>query len=490
MTTTIEDRLVWRAVAVTTALLTLGACDGLKTSALATCGNGKVESGEACDDGNRVGGDYCAADCSRVTAVCGDGVVQVGEACDDGNGILTDGCLDTPTAGCVLARCGDGVVHEGVESCDSAAVAGGDCSSCAVSCHVGFANCNGSLGDGCEVNIYNDASNCGACDHACDEGWECTSGYCIHLLAVDQGRPTSIVADDIAVYWTTFGTSDALGNYNYDGTVSQFDLATGETLVLAAAQHAPTTIVLDGANVYWGVGLGSEAGSTGIWRVRVGGGLAAQVAPTSGEVVALTINEDYAYWLDIDGNLVAASTTNGGSPTTLASAIVGGSFVGVAGGNIYYDDYAGFSTYGLQRISVAGGPAEAVPGASGIPSSFLATAANIFLLAGDVGDYAVQLEQLAIAGGTWTRLAGLHDWALPCGLSQSDAQILWAACSNSYSEVSLYATDVATKTTALQARLAIPNVRSLAANSDSAFLAAGSLLGAADGRIFQLRLHP
>ncbi|MGD2063564.1 MAG: Ig-like domain-containing protein, partial [Nitrospirota bacterium] len=48
------------------------------------CGDGAVDPGEACDDGNTTGGDGCAADCSK-TEVCGDNTVDVGEACDDGN---------------------------------------------------------------------------------------------------------------------------------------------------------------------------------------------------------------------------------------------------------------------------------------------------------------------------------------------------------------------------------------------------------------------
>ena len=58
------------------------------------CGNGMLEPGEACDDGNTVNGDGCEADCTvtpRVPA-CGDGIVDPGEVCDDGNTADGDGC--------------------------------------------------------------------------------------------------------------------------------------------------------------------------------------------------------------------------------------------------------------------------------------------------------------------------------------------------------------------------------------------------------------
>ena len=57
------------------------------------CGDGIVEYGEACDDGNEIGGDGCSATCDS-TEVCGNGVVDFreGEQCDDGNFLSGDGC--------------------------------------------------------------------------------------------------------------------------------------------------------------------------------------------------------------------------------------------------------------------------------------------------------------------------------------------------------------------------------------------------------------
>ena len=60
------------------------------------CGNFVVEAGEQCDDGNRVSGDGCSADCLSNEA-CGNGVVDVleGEQCDDGNLRSHDLCDST-----------------------------------------------------------------------------------------------------------------------------------------------------------------------------------------------------------------------------------------------------------------------------------------------------------------------------------------------------------------------------------------------------------
>jgi cysteine-rich repeat protein len=60
----------------------------------AVCGNGTVEAGEACDDGNLDEVDECTTTCQ--VPGCGDGIIQqaFGEICDDGNTDPGDGCTD------------------------------------------------------------------------------------------------------------------------------------------------------------------------------------------------------------------------------------------------------------------------------------------------------------------------------------------------------------------------------------------------------------
>ena len=71
-------------------------CSGDGTTCIgstATCGNGVVDPGEKCDDGNVVNDATCRFDC-RGTGQCGDGTTDSDlldsagkplEACDDGN---------------------------------------------------------------------------------------------------------------------------------------------------------------------------------------------------------------------------------------------------------------------------------------------------------------------------------------------------------------------------------------------------------------------
>ena len=101
--------------------------DGCRLCVLGTCGNGELDPGEACDDGNNVSGDGCPADCR---APCGDGVLDPGEVCDDGNHVDGDGC----SADCgSLERCGNGTLDPG-EACDDGNLVTGD--GCSAACVV------------------------------------------------------------------------------------------------------------------------------------------------------------------------------------------------------------------------------------------------------------------------------------------------------------------------------------------------------------------
>ncbi|MFP6684836.1 MAG: DUF4215 domain-containing protein, partial [Polyangiaceae bacterium] len=94
------------------------ATGGQGGSAAPRCGDGKVDPGEGCDDGNMVDDDACTNACGLPA--CGDGIVQMGEACDDGNMTNTDSCPDDANNGgtCQTASCGDSFLYLGTEVCD------------------------------------------------------------------------------------------------------------------------------------------------------------------------------------------------------------------------------------------------------------------------------------------------------------------------------------------------------------------------------------
>jgi cysteine-rich repeat protein len=100
----------------------------------AVCGNGVLEPGEECDDGNIIPGDGCSATCTLESfcgdaicgpgetaincpedcAVCGNGSLEPGEECDDGNVLNFDGC----TPNCRVDGDLDGIA-DGLDNCPS-----------------------------------------------------------------------------------------------------------------------------------------------------------------------------------------------------------------------------------------------------------------------------------------------------------------------------------------------------------------------------------
>ncbi|HSN84642.1 MAG TPA: PQQ-dependent sugar dehydrogenase, partial [Polyangiales bacterium] len=70
------------------------------------CGDGALNAGEECDDGNNTAGDGCAPDCTiEPVAVCGDGIVTAPETCEPPGTEVCDGFCQVR-----VQVCGDGFV--------------------------------------------------------------------------------------------------------------------------------------------------------------------------------------------------------------------------------------------------------------------------------------------------------------------------------------------------------------------------------------------
>lgn len=118
------------------------------------CGNGLVEAGEECDDGNLEVDDGCSDTCIHEgqAGTCGDGWLVPGEECDDRNVVGGDGCSPSCTVegdhvclpggqpclpdDCLAGDtdcgpCGDGILQQR-EQCDDANVESGD--GCSAQC--------------------------------------------------------------------------------------------------------------------------------------------------------------------------------------------------------------------------------------------------------------------------------------------------------------------------------------------------------------------
>lgn len=109
----------------------------------------------------------CGRECAPAGAIgtCDDGVCRI-EACDEGradcDGMRANGCevdlrSDVAHCGACRARC---AFDHASAACDE-----GACSM--VACRDGFADCNGDVADGCEVDVRTDEAHCGGCDAEC-----------------------------------------------------------------------------------------------------------------------------------------------------------------------------------------------------------------------------------------------------------------------------------------------------------------------------------
>jgi len=123
----------WQGPPVQLPCINLGNNRGISFDA--RCGNGVIDPGEVCDDGDgRLSfSTRCNFNClAGPVDACGNGILEAGEECDDGNIAIADGCEPDCTNGPVAAGCGDGDVDCPVEECDDGNVNNGD--GCSAGC--------------------------------------------------------------------------------------------------------------------------------------------------------------------------------------------------------------------------------------------------------------------------------------------------------------------------------------------------------------------
>jgi len=139
--------------------------------------------GNACPDGQacRVGLD------AKVRCMCPPGrtFCAVGTVGNLEAGECVDVATDQDNCGACGVSCADMHITNYADS--SATCRFG---SCVAVCNVGFADCNHSEVDGCEVNTNSDPRNCGGCGILCDAvaGQACVAGRCVvEPCSVDAG---------------------------------------------------------------------------------------------------------------------------------------------------------------------------------------------------------------------------------------------------------------------------------------------------------------
>jgi cysteine-rich repeat protein len=214
---------------------------------LSVCGNGIIEAGEQCDDGDTDGSDGCSAtcrvetcyDCTNEPSVCAPQLATV--ACDDGN-VCTDDqcdgagrCVSTNNA----APCNDGSFCNGLDTC-----AGGSCRVhagdpcvggpvCNDTCNETTDNCFLPFGTSCtddsDPRTQDQCDGRGACTHT-------TTGEVIGMVVHETGGAITVFNAD------TYATR---------GTVVPPGITAGDALDCAVSNDGTRGYVSDFSGKIW-----------------------------------------------------------------------------------------------------------------------------------------------------------------------------------------------------------------------------------------------
>ncbi len=174
-----------------------GACDrrcdvanGAPACSAGACGVGTCTAPFA--DCNRTASDGCEANTQTSLSHCGAcgnacpsranaastcAAGACGSRCNDGfadcDGDVTNGCeVDTRSSVAHCGRCGAACsAAGGTASCAAGA--------CSITCSITQGNCDGDVTNGCEVDTRSSVAHCGACGRACATGERCVFGLCV-----------------------------------------------------------------------------------------------------------------------------------------------------------------------------------------------------------------------------------------------------------------------------------------------------------------------
>ena len=162
-----------------------GACTNT-TCTLSNCnagyGNCDGSSANGCETNLNVTVSRCgsctnACSFANASAVCNAGACAL-STCTSGYA----NCDGSAANGCEIRTSND-VTHCG--SCTTACASGANSTAtcttglCGLACSAGYADCDRVASTGCEVNVLSSASNCGTCGRACAVGEVCSNGACI-----------------------------------------------------------------------------------------------------------------------------------------------------------------------------------------------------------------------------------------------------------------------------------------------------------------------
>ena len=374
-----------------------------------------------CDDGDECTvDDHCkaggcvATPCGEpLPGTCGDGKKDPGEECDDGEALNADTAACTTK--CKKAFCGDGFIHDGVELCDGNTLSGGICNlDCdGVACHPGFGDCNQQFPDGCEVDLVASEVHCGICFYDCGGG-ECVSGKCTPTL-IGKGMPNSLdlIVHEGYVYWTGWITGE-------DGVV-QRALATGgeQPTLVAQGEPFPRGVSAHSGWVYWANATSGTPFPGAIRRAPQEGGEVQTLSSGHSTPEETAVDATHVYFAVVhDGTVERVPVDGSGAAEPLASGLAEPHALALGETHVFVAERA--ATQRIFAVPKEGG-ADPVMIAKGqaVPWRVAVRGSAVYWTSKDSGF----VNRAPIAGGPVKPLASGQDE--PRGLVVDEAYVYW-----------------------------------------------------------------
>ena len=223
---------------------------------IGTCNTGFADCNVSAADGCEVNTLTDVLNCSTCGTVCpvpanavpGCTAGACGFTCNTGfadcNLSAADGCeVDTRTDVANCSACG--------LSCPTPANATRTCNAgaCGFTCNTGFGNCDGSAANGCEINLSTNPSNCGTCGNVCASG-TCTAGVCVTGPANDTRAGAIIIS--LATPSTSLSADTTLAVNN---TVGSCGCTSGRDVFYTFTLTAAEIVYADTVGATWDTSL-------------------------------------------------------------------------------------------------------------------------------------------------------------------------------------------------------------------------------------------
>jgi hypothetical protein len=320
----------------------------------------------------------CGIACSfpNAAGACTASVCGLG-ACNPGFG----NCNANPSDGCETGLT-DNALH--CSACNTQCVfpnATAACSNaqCVIgACAAGFGNCDGIVGNGCEVKVSSDANNCGVCGKTC-AGFPCVNGQCQSpplpvKLADSGGGAFDIAVDATYVYWGSSAGIQRIAKSGGSPTVLSSGVANGIAIDSARAYWADTgassirsvplgggtaTTLVSGLTYPWRVATNgvnvffTDNSAASVSRVPAMGGAATALATGLGGAAGIAVDASYVYFTTNTSGTVARVPIGGGAVTTLASGESTPIRVAIDATQVYFTTYT--SAGAVKKVPIAGG---------------------------------------------------------------------------------------------------------------------------------------